>query len=45
VDQQRVQTPGQLVPAPNVNSLPIDNIVRALTVVQQIMTEFNNSVS
>jgi hypothetical protein len=43
--KKRVQTPGQSVPAPNVGSLPMDNMVRALTVVQQILTEFNNAVS
>jgi hypothetical protein len=41
----RPQTPGQSVPAPNVDSVPIDNMVRAFTVVQQIMAEFNNAVS
>jgi hypothetical protein len=45
MDQKRVQTPGQSVPTPNVNSVPIDNMVRAFTVVQQIMAEFNNAVS
>jgi hypothetical protein len=32
--QKRVQTPGQSVPAPNVDSVPIDNMVRAFTIVQ-----------
>jgi hypothetical protein len=45
VDQPRVQTPDQSVPAPNLNCLPQDNIIRAVTVVQQIMTEFNDVVS
>jgi hypothetical protein len=40
-----VQTPGQSVPAPNVGSLPIDNMITAFTVVQQIMTVFNNAIS
>jgi hypothetical protein len=39
------QTTGQSVPAPNVNSLPLDNMLRVITVVQQIMTEFNGAVS
>jgi hypothetical protein len=43
--QKRVQTPGQSVTAPNVDSVPIDNMVRAFTVIQQIMAEFNNAVS
>jgi hypothetical protein len=37
MDQKRVQTPGQAVRAPNVDRLPMDNMVRALTVVQPIM--------
>jgi hypothetical protein len=36
---------GQSVPAPDVNSLPLDNMFRVVTVVQQIMTEFNGAVS
>jgi hypothetical protein len=36
---------GQSVPAPNVNSLPLDNMLRVVTVVQQIITEFNGTVS
>jgi hypothetical protein len=35
----------QSVPAPNVNSSPTVNMLRVVTVVQQIMTEFNGSVS
>jgi hypothetical protein len=45
MDQKRVQTPGQSEPAPNIDSVPIDKIVRAFAVVQQIMAEFNNAVS
>jgi hypothetical protein len=51
MDQPRVQTPpkwqeaGQLIPAPNVNSLPLDNMVTVVTVVQQFMKEFNDAVS
>jgi hypothetical protein len=50
-DQPRVQTSskwqqaGQSAPAHIVNSLPLDNIVRVVTVVQQIMTEYNGAVS
>jgi hypothetical protein len=36
---------GQSAQASNVNSLPLDNMLRAMTVVQQIMTEFSGSVS
>jgi hypothetical protein len=36
---------GTNVPAPIVNSLPLDNMVRVVTVVQQFMTEFNDAVS
>jgi hypothetical protein len=35
----------QSVPAPIVNSLPLDNMVRVVTVVQQFMTEYNGAVS
>jgi hypothetical protein len=45
VNQQRVQTLGQSVSAPNVDSFPVNNMIRALTVVQQILTEFNNAVT
>jgi hypothetical protein len=51
MDQPRVQIPpkwqeeGQSVPAPTVNSLPLDNMVRVVTAVQQFMTEFNDAVS
>jgi hypothetical protein len=34
MDQKRVQTPGESVLASNVASLPLDNMVRAFTVVQ-----------
>jgi hypothetical protein len=43
--QLNQQTTGQSVPAPNVNSLPLDNMLRVVTVVQQIMTGCNGAVS
>jgi hypothetical protein len=39
------QETGQSVQAPNVNSQPLDNMLRVVTVVQQIMTEFNGAVT
>jgi hypothetical protein len=36
---------GQSVPATNVNSSPLDYMLRLVTVVQQIMTEFNGALS
>jgi hypothetical protein len=39
------QEPGQSFRAQNVNSQPLDNTLRVVTVVQQIMTEFNGAVS
>jgi hypothetical protein len=51
MDQPRVQTSskwqkaGQSAPAQIVNSLPLDNMVRVVTVVQQFMTEYNDAVS
>jgi hypothetical protein len=51
VDQPRVQTSskwqqaGQSAPAPIVNSSPLDNMVRVVAVVQQLMTEYNGAVS
>jgi hypothetical protein len=36
---------GQSVRAPSVNSQPLDNMLRVVTVVQQIMTEFSGAVS
>jgi hypothetical protein len=51
VDQPRVQTSskwqqaGQSAPAQTVNSSPLDNIGRVVTVVQQFMTEYNGAVS
>jgi hypothetical protein len=51
VDQPRVQTSsqwqeaGQSAPAHIVNSLPLDNMVRVVTVVQQFMTEYNDALS
>jgi hypothetical protein len=51
VDQPRVQTSskwqqaGQSAPAQIVNSSPLDNMARVVTVVQQFMTEYNGAVS
>jgi hypothetical protein len=39
------QPTGQSAQASNVNSLPLDNMLRAITVLQQIMTEFSGAVS
>jgi hypothetical protein len=39
------QPAGQSVRARNVNSEPLDNMLRVVTVVKQIMTEFNGAVS
>jgi hypothetical protein len=39
------QKPGQSVRSPTVNSQPLDNMLIVVTVVQQIMTEFNDAVS
>jgi hypothetical protein len=36
---------GQSVLAPSVNGQPLDNILRVVTVVQQIMTEFRGAIS
>jgi hypothetical protein len=36
---------GQSVHAQNINSQPLDNMLRPVTVVQQITTEFNGAVS
>jgi hypothetical protein len=38
------QKSGQSVRAPIVNSQPLDNMLRVVTVVQQIMAEFNGAV-
>jgi hypothetical protein len=43
--QHNHQPTGQLVRARNVNSEPLDNMLSVVTVVLQIMTEFNGSVS
>jgi hypothetical protein len=43
--QQDQQPTGQSVQAPKVNSAPLDSVLRVVTVVQQIMTEFNGAVS
>jgi hypothetical protein len=42
---EQQQTAGQSVRAPTVNSQPLDNMLRVVTAVQQIMTEFNDAVS
>jgi hypothetical protein len=39
------QNAGQSVLAPDIKSLPMDNIFRVVPVIQQIMTEFNGAVS
>jgi hypothetical protein len=39
------QERGQSVRAATVNSQPLDTMLRVVTVVQQIMTEFNGAVS
>jgi hypothetical protein len=39
------QNAGQSVRVPTVNCQPLDNMLRVVTVVQQIMTEFNCAVS
>jgi hypothetical protein len=50
-EKQSVLTPapphktGQSVQTPHVNSKTLDNMLRVVTVVQQIMTEFNGAVS
>jgi hypothetical protein len=36
---------GQSVRAPSVNSQPVDNMLRVVTIVQQIVTEFHGAVS
>jgi hypothetical protein len=45
VHQHEQQATGQSIGAPNANSLPLDNMLRVVTVVQQFMTEFNGTVS
>jgi hypothetical protein len=39
------QETGQSAQAPNTKNQPLDNMLRVVTVVQQIMTEFNGAVS
>jgi hypothetical protein len=39
------QETGQSVQVPSVNSQPLDNMLKAVTVIQQIMTEFNAALS
>jgi hypothetical protein len=39
------QTTGQSVQAPLVNNQPLDNMLRVVTVVQQIMTEVSRALS
>jgi hypothetical protein len=41
----RQQNKGQSIQTPTVNSSPLDNMLRVVTVVQQIMTEVNCAVS
>jgi hypothetical protein len=41
----RQKDASQSVPATDVNSPPLDNMLRVVTVVQQIITEFNGAVS
>jgi hypothetical protein len=43
--QHEQQATGQSVGVPNVNNLPLANMLRIVTVVQQIMTEFNGAVT
>jgi hypothetical protein len=42
---KRHQETGQSVPANNVSSLPLDNMFRVVSAVQQIMTELSGDVS
>jgi hypothetical protein len=42
---EQQQETGQSLRAAIVNSQPLDSMVRAVTAVQQIMTEFNGAVS
>jgi hypothetical protein len=42
---EQQQETGQSVRAANVNSQPLDNMLRAVTLVQQFMTDFNGAVS
>jgi hypothetical protein len=43
--QNEQQATGQSMEAPNVNSLRLDNMLRIVTAVQQLVTEFNADVS
>jgi hypothetical protein len=43
--QHEQQVTGQSVGVPNVKNMPLDNMLRIVTVVQQIMTEFNGAVT
>jgi hypothetical protein len=36
---------GQSVPAPDINSLPVENMFRVVSLVQHIVKEFSGSVS
>jgi hypothetical protein len=45
LQQLEQQATGQSVGAPNVNSLPLGNMLRIGTVVQRFMAEFNCAVS
>jgi hypothetical protein len=43
VATKRQHEPGPSIPANNVNSLPLDNMFRAVSAVQQIMTELSGA--
>jgi hypothetical protein len=45
LQQHEQQATGQSAEAPNVNSLPLDNMLRIVTLVQQFMTELNGAMS
>jgi hypothetical protein len=44
-DATKRQATDQSVGAPNINNLPLGNMLRIVTVVQQYMTEFSGAVS
>jgi hypothetical protein len=44
-NEQQQERGHSVTRAPNINSLPLDNTLRTLTVVQQIMTEFSGAES
>jgi hypothetical protein len=43
--QHEQKATGQSIRVPNVNNLPLDNILRIVTVVQKFVTEFSGAVS